>query len=430
MGFTYARATVAARLGLRSGSEEPVGDRVSPGKGAGCGVAFFGVFLLFGLGFSAFFVWPAVRVMQARSWVEVPCEILESRVASHAGEDGSTYSVEVRYHYTVDGREHTSDRYQFLGGSSSGYEGKARVVEGLPPGTRTVCWVDPEDPAEAVLVRRFTAGYLFGLLPLVFVAVGAGGIVMTLVGSRRLKARRESGRPEWLPEPDGEPAFEAPAGGLSLPAPSGGSAPLVLEARMSPLGKLAGVTVIALFWNGIVGVFVWQLWESWRAGSPDGCLTVFILPFVLIGLLLLAGVPYQFLALFNPRPRVTLTPGRLALGGSAELAWRFRGRPGRIRRLRITLEGTEEADIRKGDSTRTAKETFAAYDLLDTSLPMEVAGGSTRVSIPADTMHTFDAPDHRIHWTLKVHGTIRLWPDVAEEIRVVVHPRPLGEGSW
>lgn len=416
------------------GFDEPVARRETPGKSLGCVVGFFGIFLLAGLGFFSVIAVPAWRNLQALSWPEVPCEVLESRVASHAGDDGDTYSVEVRYRYQVDGREHVSGRYEFFPGSTSGYEGKARVVERLPPGTRTVCFVDPADPTEAVLDRSFTAKYLFGLLPLAFVAVGAGGIVLTLVGARRGKARRAAGRPEWLPEPGGEPAAKAPGDRPGLPVPSaGGGAPLVRDAKLSPLSRLVRTTLAALFWNGIVGVFLWQLWRGWREGSFDGCLAVFLVPFVLVGALLLAGIPYQILALFNPRLRLTLTPGRLELGGASELAWGFRGRPGRIRRLRITLVGVEEADYRSGKSHSTAREPFASYDLLDATLPIEIAGGSIRVHVPADTMHSFEAADNRILWTLKLHGEIRLWPDVSEELRVVVGPRPLpgaGFPAW
>lgn len=430
---------MAARFTIRSrgredaspsaeGFEEPVARRPSPENAGGCGAALFGVFLLAGLGFSAVFLVPAWRHLQALSWPEVPCEILESRVESHSGDDGTTYSVEVRYRYTLDGRDYTSDRYRFLGGSSSGFEGKARVVERLPPGTRTVCYADPEDPSEAVLNRGFDFWYLLVLFPLVFVAVGAGGIAMSLAGARRLKARRAAGRADWLPEPEAGQTSGPLEGAAALPSrPAGSEGSLVLEPKMSPVGRLGCITAIALFWNGIVGVFLWHIWESWRDGSPEGCLTVFIIPFALIGALLLVGVPYQLLALFNPRPRLILTPGRIELGGSSELSWRFEGWPSRIRRLRITLEGVEEADIASGDSRRTEKETFATYDLLDTSLGPEIAGGSIRVGVPADTMHTFEAPGHRILWTLKLHGTIRLWPDVLEEVPVVIRPRPLDE---
>lgn len=417
-GRKGARGGAGAEAGRAAKPVEALGRKFAGGH-RGCLAAFFGVFLLAGLGVGwLVIVGPALGALRARSWAATDCEVVSSGVETHSGDDSDTYSVEILYRYRHRGREYHSNRYHFFTGSTSGYESKARVVESYPEGRRFTCWVDPDDPAEAVIEPGLVGEIWIGLVPLVFVLVGGGGVAWAIAGGRGRRRRAARRRDASLGQ-----AGEA---GKSLAL----AGPIALHRGIGPLGRFFGILAVAAFWNGITGVFVWQVIETWRAGSPDGCLTVFILPFVLIGLLLLAGVPYQFLALFNPRPRVTLTPGRLALGGSAELAWRFRGRPGRIRRLRITLEGTEEADIRKGDSTRTAKETFAAFDLLDTSLPMEVAGGSTRVSIPEDTMHTFDAPDHRIHWTLKVHGAIRLWPDVAEEIRVVVHPRPLGEGSW
>lgn len=427
--------------GPGSGFDESIARPAKALGKPGCTIGFFAVFLVAGLGMLAFFVWPIYKTIVARaSWTEVPCEILESGVGSHSDGDGTTYSVDVRYRYSVDGRSYESDRYRFLQGSSSGHEGKARVVESLPPGTVTTCRVDPRDPAEAVLFTGWTWAHLLVLFPVPFVAVGAGGIVMTLGGARRKRRAKGGGRPDWLPEAGGEAPEIVPGGGhgglgrqgaaagaVGWGASGAGSdAPIVLEPTWSPFGKLAGVVLIAAFWNGITGVFVWQVWKSWAAGAPDGCLTVFILPFVLIGLLLLAGVPYQFLALFNPRPRVEVTPGRVVLGGHNELRWSFRGRPGRIRRLKITLEGVEEADYRQGTTTRTEKETFSTLDLVDESSSVAIPRGTATVSIPAGTMHTFEASDNRIVWRLKLQGEIARWPDVSEEMKVTVEPLPPG----
>ena len=448
-GSAGDRPSGAASTGPSSpggGFVEPVARRTTPGQVAGCGAAFFGVFLLAGLGFLMFFLVPAVHVVRAFSWQAVPCEIVSSSVASHSDSDGTTYSVEVTYRYRAAGRSYTGDRYRFLGGSSGGSEGKQEVVDALPAGTVTTCWVDPENPADSVLDRGFHWEYLLALLPLVFVAIGAGGIVLSLRKGWRLRALGEAGAPEWLPQATGDPAraalrepgvdrfgnvpggssgFDAPAAGFGFSSETAPGGPAVLEPKVSPLGKLGGVILIALFWNGIVSVFVWQLWKSWKAGSPDGCLTVFLIPFVLIGLLLLIGIPYQVLALFNPRPRLVLTPGRLVLGRPADLAWSFRGAAGRIQRLEITLEGREEADYTRGTDRVTAKETFATIPLVDTALRSSIPAGSTRIEVPADTMHSFSAPDNRIVWTLKLKGTIRMWPDVGEELPVVVAPRPV-----
>jgi hypothetical protein len=376
---------------------------------------FFSIFLLAGLGFSLFFALPAWRVLQALRWEPVACEILSSSVASHAGDDSTTYSVEVSYRYEVDGLELRGDRYEFLGGSSSGYDSKRRIVDGLAAGSVTTCYYDPDDPYESVLHRGFTWAYLFSLLPLVFVAVGGGGVYWALTRGRASRSRRGPISPD-------------PAAGFrevdesSIPVTTQG--PVELEEKTSPIGKLVGITAIAVFWNGIVSVFVWQLVKGWRSGGGvDGCLAAFLVPFVLIGLLLLISIPYQFLALFNPRPRLRLSRAAVPLGGSVQLDWSFRGSAGRLESLRIYVEGKETVTYRQGTSTRSDSEVFARIDAVDLRSGMPMGAGSATLEIPEDTMHSFDAPHNKIVWTVKLHGSIARWPDVTTEFDFVVAPR-------
>jgi hypothetical protein len=146
----------------------------------GCIVAFLSVFLLVGIGLSFIFVTPALKVLKARSWPAVPCTILSSEVGVHQGDDSDTYSVDVSYSYTFQGQDHKSDRYQFLRGSTGGRQAKERIVRRLPPLTRTVCYVNPDDPSESVLNRDLGSEYIFGLFPLAFVAAALVAIVLTL----------------------------------------------------------------------------------------------------------------------------------------------------------------------------------------------------------------------------------------------------------
>lgn len=426
--------------GPAGGSDESIAHRSLRHGRTGCTLVFFSFFLLAGLGVLALVGWSIVRTVVARvAWTEVPCEVLESRVESHPGDDGTTYSVAVRYRYAVDGRTYESDRYDFFQVSSSGYDGKARIVASLPPGSVAACRVDPDDPAEAVLSTGFRWAFLLILFPLPFLAVGAGGIAFVLFGGRGIGERIGARVLAKLPKASRARSERRPRGPEAarrarLAAWSSEverSGPIVLEAKLSPFGKLVGVVLIAAIWNGITGFFVWEVWKSWAAGSPDGCLTIFILPFVLVGLLLLAGIPYQLLALFNPRPRLEIAPGRVTLGGSNELHWSFRGRAGRVRRLTIVLEGSEEADYHDGDGTTTGRETFATLPV--TSVEgggpgAATARGSTLLSVPADTMHSFDGMYHRIVWKLKIHGEIAGWPDVNEELPLTVDPAPV-EGA-
>ncbi|HEV8580811.1 MAG TPA: DUF3592 domain-containing protein [Thermoanaerobaculia bacterium] len=167
-------------------SDDPMGPRlqkaIQNANPKGCIAAFFGLFLLAGAGVSLFFLLPAVQVLKAKSWQATPCTVLTSQLQSHPGDDSTTYSVDVSYVYSFGGRAYRSSRYQFLGGSSGGYAEKERIVRRLPPLTRTTCYVNPEKPSEAVMNRDFSSEYAFGLVPLLFVAVGLGGIIFTLRG--------------------------------------------------------------------------------------------------------------------------------------------------------------------------------------------------------------------------------------------------------
>ena len=202
------------------------------------------------------------------------------------------------------------------------------------------------------------------------------------------------------------------------------SGPVELEPQVSPLGKLFAMVLFACIWNGIVSVFVWQAVQGLRAGRADWVLTVFMVPFILVGLALVGGVVYTTLALANPRPHFTLTPGRPRLRDELRVEWKFSGKVSRIRRLRIVLRGREEATYQRGTDTVTDKKTFAAHDLVDTTNDWEIGRGVAEILVPEDTMHSFEATHNKIVWTLEVEGEIRRWPDVDDAFPITILPLP------
>ncbi len=377
--------------------------------GIGCMALFFLSFVAIGL---ALFWMMGLRswlqLYDARSWEQVPCTVLESHVDEIADSDGgSTYKPVVFFAYRHGGQDYRSNRYNFQDFYSSGYEAKAEVVARYPPGKRTVCYVNPDKPFEAVLIRDFSAGYLVGLVPLIFVAAGLGGLLFFL--KTEVKGRRPS-RPR---EPAPIPAAAAQADPL---------APRELRSSMSPGKAFFGLLFITLFWNGIVSVFIWQMYKGWKEGSPDGCLTLFLVPFELIGLLLVYGTLRQILVLFNPRPRLTLNPGTLAPGESIWLQWRLAGGTGGVRRLEILLEGVEEAQYRRGTDNVTDRETFASIPIVDTTDDYSMGSGSTAFSVPPDAVPSFTAGHNKILWKIKTRLEIANWPDSEEEFEVAVVP--------
>jgi len=184
-----------------------------------------------------------------------------------------------------------------------------------------------------------------------------------------------------------------------------------------------------LFWNGIVSIFMVQTIAGWTSGNGDGCSTAFLIPFVLVGLGLIVLVFYYFLALFNPRPTLRVSESSVALGDTVELEWETAGNVDRVKEFTITLEGREEATYRRGTSTSTDKSVFATIELVKSTRGKDMRRGKVKVSLPADTMHTFRSSNNKILWCLKLKGDIPKWPDVSEEFALEVLPQRLPAGG-
>ena len=159
---------------------------VSPEKG--CLVFFFLMFSLLGVAGSYFALWkPLSGLLASRLWTETRCDVLSSRVEEVGDE---SYGVDIRYTWIFDDSRHEGSRYDFMSDSASGgREGKQRIVDRYPPGARVACWVDPNDPNEAVLSRSLSSRYLIGLLPLPFLAIGLGGLIWAFRPGRRASRR-------------------------------------------------------------------------------------------------------------------------------------------------------------------------------------------------------------------------------------------------
>lgn len=367
---------------------------------------FFSMFLLIGaVTFFIFFVRPVWKIFDARDWVATPCTILSSNVRSHSSDDGITYSIDILYSYRIDGEEFRSNRYHFMGGSSSGYSGKAAIVQRYPPGREVTCYVNPNDPTDAVIERGWTNDLWFGLIPLLFFGAGAGGLVWAVRGgpSKRKPAvptRRLAAQPVSF------------AGSV------------VLKPKVSPIGKLIGIIIVCLFWNGIVSVFVWQVIKGFQRGDPEWFLTIFMIPFVLVGLGLVCAVGYFGLALTNPRPKLIVNSDAVPIGGKLDVQWELSGRVGTIQRLRIELEGREVATYRRGTRSYTDRETFARIPIAESTGRPEIRAGHASATVPPDTIHSFEASNNKIIWTLQVHGEIARWPDMKEQFEFRVLPLP------
>jgi hypothetical protein len=217
------------------------------------------------------------------------------------------------------------------------------------------------------------------------------------------------------PEPTGALPDEARAG----------PEPRTLAPESSPAVRFYGMLGAALFWNGITQVMVRDAVDGWRAGGRPMFLTIFTVPFVVVGLGLLGAAFAKFLGLWSPRASLTLNPGRLVIGELAAVEWELRGTVERVKRLKVTLEGRE----RTPDSDRMLTTVFTSIPVGEGDCYGNLRRGSGQVEVPADARPSFKSANLEIRWVLKVHGEIAYWPDFVEEFPVGVLPRSSGSDT-
>jgi hypothetical protein len=396
---------------------ESISTPTASGRAGGCatafGAAFLGLFVIVGSAVGFFMTGrPLYHAFAARSWTPTACEVISSQVLR--GDD--TSRADIVYRYSIGGRDYTANRYHFMPGSSND-SSVPEVVAKHSPGTKFECYVDPADPSNAVINRTPTLWYFMGVPFFVLFAGVPGVIGLVMMRSRR---RALTTKATTATTATTTTATDSRFVHAQLAADGG---PIELKPSASPLGKLIAVTLICLFWNGIVGIFTFMEYRMFVQGDAFGWgMALFLLLFQLVGLALLAAVPYQLLAMANPVPIITLSRGSVPLGGSATFTWELRGAAHRVSALKITVRGTESARYRRGTDTKTDTHVFFSETIVNATHTMNIPRGSSTIRIPANTMHSFDATNNKVIWQLHVAGDIPRWPNIDETFNITVRP--------
>lgn len=115
-----------------------------------------------------------------RKWPQAKARILSSHVEQKTGSESTLYSSVVRYAYTIDGRSYESDRLSVYPRWSSSNKGPHQEFVARFPRDREVdVWVNPRDPADAVLTIDGPSGHA---LKLVLILLSCAGVVTIGIG--------------------------------------------------------------------------------------------------------------------------------------------------------------------------------------------------------------------------------------------------------
>jgi Protein of unknown function (DUF3592) len=115
------------------------------------------------------------RAMETRAWIETPCRIVSSVVLSEHPTPHSpmAYRLGLQYEYDFNGKRHVGTKVKRVEGESPHKDKIEALADEYPTGRKTVCFVNPAMPAEAVLQHATRAALYSIWFPLLFVVGGS-----------------------------------------------------------------------------------------------------------------------------------------------------------------------------------------------------------------------------------------------------------------
>jgi len=357
--------------------------------------------ILFTIGATALFflgILPVHEWWQAQRWTEVPCTILESEVQVLSDDDGVMYKAHIQYTYRVDGKDFLSERIHFRDGAVSTPDGRERLVAQYPQGAEAVCYVNPADPEQAILVRDFSGLYLIGFPGILFIAAGFYLLLPTARENRGL-----------VPAP---PILRGP-----------GPAVRRVTFRSLGLSQLANQIFALSFFNGVAAVFAVIVYFIVQ---DDGVLNS--LPFVLIvglfvavALAITARYCYDLWVQWRRKIRLQLRPGYFDPSQDNELQWQLTDPRNRVYELQIWLEYHVLPRNETHISTHTQKDSLIVLSAFEQA---DIAKGSIRCALPEKGLQSLPENGEKAGWFLCVNAILSGHPNVVGRLPVPIGGQP------
>lgn len=408
---------------------------------------FFAVFFLIGcLGVVVLFATLVIPEWRTNyEFVRHPCLVRETRLAEKKGEEGLLYRPEVKIEYQIQGQTYRVWAYDIWtldedGGFSADQEQQQAALKRFTPDPERTydCWYDPADPSRVVLVRGFHGWIWFTfIVPICFILIGGGGLVYTAFtwgASAERRAALVKRAAELTPFDTNDRAksgFPNVPDSAKITDSPGTTLAFRLPAAIDSIWGLLALLFAAVLWNSIVAMFVLVAVNNHLQGTPDWFLTLFTIPFVVIGIGWIVFFIRRLLIATGIGPTlVEISDHPLYPGERYRLFVQQAGRL-HMKSLRVLLVCEEEATYRHGTDART--ETRRVYEqTLFEQARCEVQHGmpfetQCDVELPPGAMHSFKSDHNEVNWKILVKGNVSRWPDYERSFPVIVYPRRNGK---
>ncbi len=237
-------------------------------------------FAAVGVGAAAWIAFDFAAARKMQQWQETPAIILGAKLEQHADSDGGvTYEAHAEYAYEYGGRRYTARRVALGGGSDNIGTFQQKVYRQLREhelsGRPFRCFVNPANPAEAVLFRdlRWEMVAFKTIFAVAFGGVGFGLMALGLFGARKAKEEKKRaashpGKP-WLWKSEWAEGW--------IPSSSGRSA--------------TALAVFAVFWNVVSILPAWYaVREGFFMQGEKMALLALLFPAIGFGLIAAAAV--------------------------------------------------------------------------------------------------------------------------------------------
>jgi hypothetical protein len=264
------------------------------------------------------------------------------------------------------------------------------------------------------------------------------GLARALPSPERLAARQLV--QVRLPNPAGLPSAGADdwptVPKLARPNSPGRTLAVSVPAEGTPAACALACLVpfTAIWFTLLLGVALPPVVRGHLRGRIDWCGTLFLIPFALAGLVMLATIlslVFQWVVnLLVGRIRVELSAHPLQAGGRALVLVEQAG-PLPLRDLRVSLVCQESATSSAGSRATTVTKEVSVQELADAGagLDTDLAGGAQRtLDVPASAMHSFASGHNKITWKLVVRGRVAGLPS-RSDFPVLVYPAGWEEGA-